>query len=117
MTAPETVSMRPHPLRSLPVGVMVAPGRQIDWGDWWLAGWSFRETTGAAVAQLDLIDGADGNGVMIASLAVAAGGSVSHTIGGHLLEVRTGLWVTVGAGSVVGALWVMPRTERGDRRR
>lgn len=108
MTEPDTHD-RPRPLLALPVGVVAAPGKSIDWGDWYLAGWSLRETTGAAVAQVDLIDGGDANGVMVGSIALAAGGAITATMGGHLLVIRSGLFLAVNAGSVTGALWVADR--------
>jgi hypothetical protein len=115
MSAP-TEAMRPHPLLSFPVGVVVGPGKAIVTGDVYLAGWSLRETTGAAVAQVDLIDGNDATGVIIASIALAAGASESRPLGGHLMTVRNGLFVAVNAGSVTGALWFADRLGVPGRR-
>lgn len=101
--------VRPQPLRSFPIGVTVAPGRSMVTGDVYLAGWSLRETTGAAVAQVDLLDGGDTGGVLIASISLAAGASDARTFGGHLLTVQNGLFVAVNAGSITGALWFADR--------
>jgi hypothetical protein len=108
--------VRPRPLRSFPLGVIVAPGKSIVTGDVYLAGWSLRETTGAAVAQLDLVDGGDSGGVIVASIALAAGDSKVATFGGHLLTIQNGLFVAVNAGSVTGALWFADRVGVPHRR-
>lgn len=106
----------PRPLRTFPLGVIVAPGKVIVSGDVYLAGWSVRETTGAAVAQLDLVDGGDATGVTIASIGLAAGESKVSTFGGHLLTIQNGLFVAVNAGSVTGALWFADRVGAPHRR-
>lgn len=112
---PEIV--RPRPLRSFPIGVIAAAGKIIVNGGVYLAGWSLRETTGAAVAQLDLIDGGDAGGVMVASIGLLAGESKVSTFGGHLLTVQNGLFVAVNAGSVTGALWFADRAGAPSRHR
>ena len=123
MTAPkhdhdQVIShVRPQPLRPLPVGVAGVGGKSIDTGDWYLAGWSFRETTGTTSAQFDLFDGNDGNGILIASISLAAGESTRDTIGGHLLTVLTGLFLVVNSGTITGTVWVADRgSNLGPRR-
>lgn len=108
MTAPDPRT-GPQPLLALPVPVTTTPGRSIDAGDFYLAGWSFRESTGTASAQFDLIDGNDATGVLLASISLAAGESTRDTIGGHLLTIRTGLFLAVVSGSVIGAVWTADR--------
>lgn len=110
MTHPHAEHVRPNPLRPLPVGAVSSPGAAIDWGDWYLAGWSFRETTGTAAAAFDLIDGGDANGVIIASVTLQPNESIRDDVGGHMLTVRSGLFIAVTAGTVRGAVWIADRT-------
>lgn len=71
-------------------------------------GWAFRETTGAAVATFNLWDGTANNGLMIAPLALASAGHESIWLGELGVSFTRGLFIEVTAGSVVGALWVIP---------
>lgn len=109
---------RPHPLLPFPIGALGVAGKSIVTGDVYLAGWSIRETTGAAGATVDLIDGADAGGVPIAQLGIGAGLSTSTSMGGHLLVIRNGLFVNVLAGAITGVLWFADRLgDPRDRRR
>ena len=116
MTAPHEAT-RPHPLLPFPIGALGVGSAQIVSGDVYLAGWSVRETTGAAVAQLDLFDGNGNGGVLVASIALAAGASDARSLGGHLLVIRNGLTVVVNSGAVTGALWFADRIGSDSRRR
>jgi len=115
MSEPHEI-MRPYPLLPFPVGVLSSPGQQIASGDVYLAGWSFRETTGAAAALVELFDGSNTGGVMIATIGLAAGESIRDTVGGHLLVVRNGLFVSVPSGIVTGSLWFADRVGRPMRK-
>jgi hypothetical protein len=74
-----------------------------------LKGWAFRETTGAAVATLNLWDGTANNGLMVAPLGLASAGHESIWLGELGVSFTRGLFLEVIAGSVVGALWVVPQ--------
>lgn len=100
---------RPHPLLSFPIGALGVAGKSIVTGDVYLAGWSIRETTGAAIATVQLFDGNDAGGVPVAEIGIAAGLSSNHSFGGHLLVCRNGLFVNVLAGAIAGSLWFADR--------
>lgn len=74
-----------------------------------LKGWAFRETTGAAVATLNLWDGTSNAGLMVAPLGLASAGHESIWLGELGVSFTRGLFVEVTAGSIVGALWVVPQ--------
>lgn len=70
-----------------------------------LFGWSLRESTGAAAAQLDIYDGADGTGQLLATITLTAGQSTRDYPGLPGLYCARGLFVNAVAGSVAGAVW------------
>lgn len=74
-------------------------------GDFLIGGWSFLETTGAATATLELLDGDGNSGTTVAVISLAAGGSMSFHAPGRGIEVRSGLWLNAVAGSVRGSIW------------
>lgn len=71
-----------------------------------LGGWSFAETTGAAVAQVELWDGGPGGGETVALVSLAAGGSTDRSCPGLGVLIQSGLSVNVLVGSVRGSVWV-----------
>lgn len=71
-----------------------------------LFGWCFLETTDGAGAQVDLYDGQDGNGQYIASVTLAAGGSVVQYVGQPGIHAKSGLYAKVVKGSVQGSVYV-----------
>jgi hypothetical protein len=72
----------------------------------WLVGWSLRETTGAAVAEVEFTSG----GNPIGESSVASGGSDTHTFSGANIEVSSDITLTVISGSVRGSVYVkVPR--------
>lgn len=83
-------------------GIVVAAG-----GAWRLYGYSFRETAGAA-AVVDVFDGQDGNGQLVATLSLSPGQSVRDWFGPHGLRMRVGVCVRVTSGAVTGAAWALP---------
>ena len=76
-------------------------------GDSLVVGWSFKETTGAAAAELWLIDGNDANGMPFAFITLSAGQSTRDLTNDFGLNVTTGLFVRVVSGSVQGSVWVV----------
>lgn len=75
-------------------------------GDLLLAGWSLYETTGAAVATVDLYDGGDATGQFIARVNLNPGQCVQEALPVPGVYLTRGLFVNVIAGSVAGAVWV-----------
>lgn len=69
-------------------------------------GFSLREATGLASADVDLIHGAAAGGTVIATVALNAGESIRDNYGGHRLTLPRGLSLKVNAGSVRGAVLV-----------
>lgn len=90
----------PSPLTT---GAIIVSGRGV------LKGWGFRETTGAAVATLNVWDGTANNGLLIAPLSLASAGHEAIWLGELGVSFTRGLFVEVTAGSIVGALWVVPQ--------
>lgn len=71
-----------------------------------LGGWSFEETTNAATARLELWDGGASGGETAGVIDLAAGASVSLPCPGLGLLIKSGLSVSVLAGSVRGSVWL-----------
>lgn len=102
-------------LQQLPAGVFlpvkipltVAPNPVTPLaGELLLGGWSFLETTGAAVALIELWDGGAPGGETVAVIALAAGASADRTCPGLGLLIRSGLTINVLAGSIRGSAWL-----------
>lgn len=81
-------------------------GTPID-GDVILAGFAFAEATGAAPATVDLIDGNGAAGTFIARVNLLASESVRESLPYPGVHCRTGLFVNVVAGAVLGSVWVI----------
>lgn len=79
-----------------------------------LRGWSFGESTGSAVATLDLHDGIDATTPLVASVAVAQSGATTFQIAGNGILLRTGLFLDMTAGSVKGSIWYNAITHVDD---
>lgn len=62
------------------------------------------ETTGAAAASVDVIDGNDASGPVILPIRLAQGTSVSLSLGRPGVPFGTGVYLRVNSGSVVGSL-------------
>lgn len=77
-------------------------GGQIVAGPVHLAGWSLRETTGAAVAEVEFTSG----GNPVGESSMTAGGSDSRWFGMPGLAVSSDITLSVAAGSVKGAVYV-----------
>lgn len=72
-----------------------------------LMGWSAVETTGAAVAAFDLLDGADDSASLIRPVALAAGASGADTFSSWGIVAQRGIRVKVVAGSIRGAVYAV----------
>lgn len=74
-----------------------------------LRGWSVRESTGLAIAQLDLFDGLAASGVLVATITLKAGESTRDYLPGGGVSLQRGLWVVLTAGAVAGVAWIEPQ--------
>lgn len=72
-----------------------------------LTGWAVRETSGTAVAALDLHSGHDDTGQLIASLGMVAGGPAAAGPNMPGVICPGGLYAAVRSGAMDGAVWVV----------
>lgn len=72
-----------------------------------LYGWSFEETTGAAVAQLELIDGSSDSGDRIVPITLLANESTRDWLGRPGIQITRGVYLKVVAGSVRATIWYL----------
>lgn len=72
-----------------------------------LLGWSYREETGTAGAQVVLRDGTDNTGQRISDTGIASALSDSRSIAPPGVLFRDGLYADIRAGSVHGVVWVV----------
>jgi hypothetical protein len=79
--------------------------QMIDSGPGTIAGYSFRELTGAATATLTFHDGIDSNATIIFELNLAAGESTRDWFSIDGISYRYGLYVNISAGSISGNLF------------
>lgn len=75
-------------------------------GDAMVCGWSIIETSGAAPAQLTIMDGSDASGQPIAYVTLAPGQGVNDIISVPGIYCTRGVTVLVTAGSVKGVVWL-----------
>lgn len=83
-------------------------------GNHLIMGWSLRETTGAAGAVVDIFDGQDATGQILATLSLVASESTRDWLGPDGIETDIGVFVRVNSGAVSGAVWIRER-ERHPR--
>jgi hypothetical protein len=95
------------PARTIALGTITADATAIT-GAGILFGYSFTETTGGAVAEVQLLDGTDTGGAFITDITLLADESTRDWFGLPGLVFRNSLFVDVVAGSVAGAVWVVP---------
>lgn len=69
-------------------------------------GWSLKESTGTAAAELDLIDGTDATGLNLVPITLTAGQSTRDWLGPQGLHFRNGLFPRVASGAIVGSVWI-----------
>lgn len=93
------------PPRPLPTGTIAASKLLLNMACI-ITGFSFREAAGTpALAQLELYDGADNTGALISAIAIAASGSVQVGQGIEGVICQQGLFLSMVAGTVRGAVW------------
>lgn len=69
---------------------------------------SVRETTGTAAAVVRLLDSTGAGGGIVATLALAAGGSVAYWLGPQGIPCDAGVYLDAVSGSTEGAIAVVP---------
>ena len=84
-----------------------APGTQPLLGAVLLGSWSFTETTGTTSAVVELHQGNDATGQLVAAYDLNPGQSVYDLAPGDGIYCPIGLFVAVAAGTVRGGLTVM----------
>lgn len=72
-----------------------------------LMGWTWRETTGAAAADIDILDGNDANGAVVATINLNSGQSCRENAPGRGIYLQAGPFLRVNAGTVRGSLWII----------
>lgn len=70
-----------------------------------VTGWSFKETTGAATAEVWIVNGNNATGVPIAFITLLANQSVRDVLADNGVLCDLGLFVHVVSGSVQGSVW------------
>lgn len=75
-------------------------------GDIKIHGWAWVETTGGAAATINLFDGGNNGGTLLAPITLTAGQSTRDVLNELGLDVLNGLFVEVVAGSVRGSVWI-----------
>lgn len=98
---PKVIPTNTDPARAYPQGmsgpITLSPGR--------LAGWSLRETSGAATATVRLLDGPDKGGALLAAVALAAGGTANQWLMPGGASYGAGVYVDI-TGSVEGVVYL-----------
>lgn len=102
----------PGPARVIPVGVTTA-GLLLMGPRAILYGWTFRETTGTAAAEVRIRNGQSASGVLAASIGLAEGASVSQGAADPGMLMDGGVYLEVVSGSVEGSVFarkIWPRS-------
>lgn len=73
-----------------------------------ILGFGIRETTGAAAASVDVVDGADDNAPVLIPIDLTAGQSARDAFSTWGIMAQRGARIKVRSGSVSGALFLMP---------
>jgi hypothetical protein len=97
-----------HPIRAFQFAALSASA-QIQVGDFYLAGFSLLETTGAAGALVELFDGSDTNSPSVAPIALKASESTREWFGVPGITLDRGLFLSVLSGAVRGSVWLGER--------
>lgn len=85
--------------------VPMAVGSKIG-GEARLYGYAIKESTGAAPAEVDLLNGADAGGDLVVPITLTAGQSARDWFGPQGVVMEGGIFANVTAGAVKGAIFV-----------
>lgn len=94
--------------RPIPVGTL-STSRRIFYvsGRFRLRGFGLKETTGTTTAEVDIYDGEDGGGQLIAPINFAANESVREWWSGDGMGCEHGVALVWVSGSVSGSVWIV----------
>lgn len=97
--------------RTFPLDVQFLSGDRLLFNrGGFLIGWSLREPS-AAAAAIELRDGHDSGGQMLAAISLAASGSDTQYMGPEGIPITSGVFGHVITGAMVGALWIKSGTD------
>jgi hypothetical protein len=92
-------------LRLIPVPTTTADTQVVN-TECRLIGFTFAETTDSAVAEVQLFDGHDENGVLVAPIKIASGASMLSNCGLSGWPITAGIYLEVLSGSVQGSITI-----------
>lgn len=95
---------RPLPIATRTTDLLLAGGLTL------IVGWSWIETTGAAAAEFNLVDGTGAGGALVAPISLSSGQSTRDLIPHPFLACHSGLFLDMVSGSVRGSVWVIEAT-------
>lgn len=105
MSTPAPVTTGMNPAQPIPVGNF--PGGSGDIANRsTVYGFGLRETTGTAAARVDVYNGNDTGGILIAPIDLNPGQSVRDVLGPSGVGCDMGVFVNIVSGSVAGSIWV-----------
>lgn len=91
---------------ALPIGVATNAKTVLSNSAGRCVGWSIKEATGAAAAELDLLDGTNVDGNLLFPITLAAGESSREWFGPSGISFGVGLFTQLVSGSVTGTVWI-----------
>lgn len=71
-----------------------------------LMGYSVKESTGSASAELDVYNSTAATGLLVIPMTLTAGQSAEDWFGPQGLEMSVGIFCNVASGAVSGSLWI-----------
>lgn len=105
MTNPEVGEGLPA-IRTVPFAGNAASNLTELEGGVLLLGWSIIETSGVSPVTLNIVNGGDNNGEVIAPISLTAGQSTRDLVPNPGLLIDKALTVVIVAGAARGSLWV-----------
>lgn len=91
---------------ALPVGTAPSAVKLLSNTAGRLVGYALKETTGIATAELDLLDGTNVDGDLLAPITLAANQSVRDWFGPAGVSFGIGLYAQLVSGSITGTVWL-----------
>jgi hypothetical protein len=70
-----------------------------------ICGWSFREVSGNLSADMQIMDGQNNTGLIVAEINLGPGESIRDPTGEWPILLVRGIWIQINAGTVRGAVW------------
>lgn len=91
---------------ALPIGATDKAKTILSNSDGRLMGWAIKEATGAASAEIALLDGTNVDGDLLAPITLSAGQSSREWFGPAGVSFGAGLFVQTVSGAVTGTVWL-----------